>query len=209
MTAELIANSPTPGSVVPITTLAAPIATTGATTITVAAPAPTALQGAGQFRIVIDSEIMLVTAGATGTSWTVTRAVEGPVAATHGSGASVFHYLTAGALTNLIATSSDALGAASTAVSGVVAATDPLGDRAYSDNSPHMGTQVGKLALDGSGNLVITIASNGVGVDTATGSPYFNPGNVVSGEEALLLAAQVGDGTVAFVINTVPGLVAS
>lgn len=41
---------------------------------------------------------MLVTAGASGTTWTVTRGVEGSTKATHSSGANVFHYLTAGAL---------------------------------------------------------------------------------------------------------------
>ena len=101
---ELIANSPTPGSNVPITTLAAAITTTGATTITTAAAAPAALQAAGQFRIVVDSEIMLVTAGASGTTWTVTRGAEteGP-AATHLNGAGVYHYLTAGAALALLA----------------------------------------------------------------------------------------------------------
>lgn len=84
--------------------MAAAVTSTTATTITTAAAAPTALQGSGQFRIVVDSEIMIVTAGATGTSWTVTRGAEGSTAATHLSGVSVYHDLTAGALTNLLST---------------------------------------------------------------------------------------------------------
>ena len=51
-----------------------------------------------QFRIVVDSEIMIVTGGAGTTSWTVTRGAESTTAAAHSSGAAVTHVLTAGAL---------------------------------------------------------------------------------------------------------------
>lgn len=50
-----------------------------------------------QFRITVDSEIMLVTAVA-GAVFTVTRGIESTAAATHLSGATVTHLLTAGAL---------------------------------------------------------------------------------------------------------------
>lgn len=46
------------------------------------------------FRIIIDSEILLVTAVA-GTTYTVTRGVEGTTAAAHSNGAAVTHILTA------------------------------------------------------------------------------------------------------------------
>jgi len=52
---------------------------------------------AGNFRIRIDDEIMLVT-GVSGTTFTVTRASEGTAAASHSSGATVRHVLTAGAI---------------------------------------------------------------------------------------------------------------
>lgn len=65
--------------------LAAAIATTGATTITVTSAWP----AAGPFRIEIDSEIMEVTAGSSGTSWTVVRGKDGTTAATHANGAAV------------------------------------------------------------------------------------------------------------------------
>lgn len=94
---ELFANSPTPGALAPITTLSGAVAAT-ATTLPTSGPAPTALQGSGQFRIVVDSEIMLVTAGAATTSWTVQRGVEGSAAVAHSAGAGAYHYLTAGAL---------------------------------------------------------------------------------------------------------------
>ena len=53
-----------------------------------------------QFRIIIDSEIMLVT-GVSGTTFTVTRGIENTTAAAHNSGATVSMILTAGALDQL------------------------------------------------------------------------------------------------------------
>ena len=51
----------------------------------------------GNFRVIIDSEIMLVT-DVQGKTFTVTRAQEGTSAASHDADAAVFHVLTAGAL---------------------------------------------------------------------------------------------------------------
>mgnify|MGYP000843565616 FL=1 len=51
----------------------------------------------GNFRIIIDSEIMLVT-DVLGKTFTVTRAQEGTSAASHDADAAVFHIITAGAL---------------------------------------------------------------------------------------------------------------
>jgi hypothetical protein len=51
----------------------------------------------GNFRILVDAEIMLVTA-VSGTTFTVTRGVESTTATTHGNGAAVTHILTAGSL---------------------------------------------------------------------------------------------------------------
>jgi len=59
--------------------------------------APAALQG-GQFRVICDAEIMLVTAGETTTTWTVTRGIEGTTPAAHAAGATVAHVLTAAGL---------------------------------------------------------------------------------------------------------------
>lgn len=50
------------------------------------------------YRIKIDSELMLVTAGAGTPNWTVTRGIEGTTAASHTNGATVSQVLTAGAL---------------------------------------------------------------------------------------------------------------
>src|SRR5690348_4393183 len=84
------------------TTVGAGGITNVATTLPTAAAASTALQAAGQFRIIVESEIMLVTAGAATTSWTVARAQEGTTAVAHAAGVAVTHILTAQSLKNLI-----------------------------------------------------------------------------------------------------------
>lgn len=50
------------------------------------------------YRIKIDSELLLVTGGAGTPNWTVTRGIEGTTAASHANGATVSQVLTAGAL---------------------------------------------------------------------------------------------------------------
>ena len=57
----------------------------------------TGFPATGNFRITIDSEIMLVTA-VSGTTYTILRAQEGTTGASHTSGANIISYLTAGAL---------------------------------------------------------------------------------------------------------------
>lgn len=59
--------------------------------------AATSFPSIPQFRILIDSEIILVTAVA-GTTFTISRAQEGTTAAGHSNGATITHILTAGAL---------------------------------------------------------------------------------------------------------------
>jgi hypothetical protein len=96
---ELFANSPTI-STLPTVAIAksATELKTGETTLHTEAAAPPALRASGQFRIIIGSEIMLVTGGASGTSWTVTRKIEESTEAAHPSGSSIYNVLTAGAL---------------------------------------------------------------------------------------------------------------
>lgn len=52
----------------------------------------------GQYRILIDSEIMLVTGGLGTTTWTVARSQENTIAQTHNNSATVTHVLTAASL---------------------------------------------------------------------------------------------------------------
>lgn len=77
------------------TTLSAAITSTSATTLSVTSA--TAFPSGGNFRIIVDSEIMLVT-GVSGTTFTVTRGIEGTTAATHSNGATLTHVLTGGAM---------------------------------------------------------------------------------------------------------------
>jgi hypothetical protein len=72
--------------------------TSGATSLVVSSATP--LPTAGDFRILIDTEIMLVTA-VSGTTLTVTRGIEGTTAAAHTTGAIVACILTAAALSRL------------------------------------------------------------------------------------------------------------
>ena len=56
-----------------------------------------------QFRVRIDDEILLVTAGAGTSSWTIERGIEDTTPASHADGAAVTHILTAGSLRQAIA----------------------------------------------------------------------------------------------------------
>jgi hypothetical protein len=69
----------------------------GDTTLTVGNAS--AFPASGNFRVIIDAEILLVTAVA-GNTFTVTRGAEGTTAAAHAVGAYVTHVLTAAALSN-------------------------------------------------------------------------------------------------------------
>src|SRR5262249_32949450 len=71
---------------VPGTTLSGALSGSG-TSLTVASAATFA--PSGQYVVRIDSEEMLVTAGQGGTTWTVTRGVNGTTAASHAAGATV------------------------------------------------------------------------------------------------------------------------
>lgn len=73
--------------------------TSGATSLTVAAA--TGFPTAAQYRIRIDDELLLVTAGAGTPTWTVTRGSENTAAAAHANGATVTHVVTAGAVAKL------------------------------------------------------------------------------------------------------------
>ena len=105
MTLELFANPSVPGVAGAMATLAAAITTTPAAgtveTITTSGPASAALQATGQFRVLAEAEILLVTGGAATTTWTVKRGAESSTPATHASGTPLNHVVTAGALNNL------------------------------------------------------------------------------------------------------------
>jgi hypothetical protein len=74
------------------TTLSAAITSTIGTSLSVASAS--GFPSSAQYRIRVDNELMLVTAGAGTTTWTVTRGLEGTTAATHSNGATVTQVLT-------------------------------------------------------------------------------------------------------------------
>ncbi|HEX4144724.1 MAG TPA: hypothetical protein VHY91_14555 [Pirellulales bacterium] len=80
-------------------TLSAAITSTTATTLTVTSAST--FPGTGNFRIKIDTEILIVT-GVSGTTFTVTRGAESTTAATHLNTAPVTHILTAGGLAQYV-----------------------------------------------------------------------------------------------------------
>lgn len=79
--------------------------TVGATTLLVASAAGAPSTTGAQFRIIVDSEIMIVTA-VSSLTFTVTRGAEGTTAAIHNDGAVVYHIVTAAPLNALIAAES-------------------------------------------------------------------------------------------------------
>lgn len=83
----------------------------GDTTLSVVSAS--AFPASGNFRILIDSEIILVTA-VSGTTFTVTRGAESTSAASHASGAAVTHILTAGGLNAALAAATPVAGAVAT-----------------------------------------------------------------------------------------------
>lgn len=87
MSAEQLTNGP-------ITLLSGDI-TSGATSLTVTSATP--FPSSGQCRILLDTELMLVTAGLGTTTWTVVRGIEGTTADAHGDQSKVFGVLTSGA----------------------------------------------------------------------------------------------------------------
>lgn len=56
----------------------------------------------GQFTVIIESEIILVTGGAGTSTWTISRAQEGTTATSHNSGAIIYGTLTDGSLRRLV-----------------------------------------------------------------------------------------------------------
>jgi hypothetical protein len=109
---ELLANSPTPGTVTALTTLKAELKT-GVKEMSVGAAAPLALQAQGQFRVVLNSEILLIEGpSAATTTWKILeRAAEGSSEAAHANGTSVYNILTAAALKSALVASSPVINA--------------------------------------------------------------------------------------------------
>lgn len=110
---------------------------------------------APNFRILIDSEYLLVT-GKSGNTWTVTRGIEGSVATAHAAAVEVTQVLTVGAFKQFIAESQKiALVAATSIIAFKLITTDSLGKAIYADANTlgHVGRVLGvannAAAVDG------------------------------------------------------------
>src|ERR1039457_1380991 len=94
---EKIINSPTPGKREALTTLSAELTAIATEMKWTLAPTP-AFHGAGQFRVVIDNEIILCEGGESTTVKILERGAENTTAVKHEPAATVWGLLTAGAL---------------------------------------------------------------------------------------------------------------
>lgn len=151
------------------TTLASAI-TAGTSPISVASSA--GFPGSAQFRIRIDDEILLVTAGAGTTSWAVSRGQESTSAAAHASGAAVTHVLTAGALQNLdagvIASGTLPIARGGTGAGGKTAALNNLSPlAAKGDVLTSDGTNNVALGVGGDGQVLTADSSQSAGLKWA------------------------------------------
>lgn len=103
---ELFANTLVPGQVSSFAVLAAPVNTAPAAgtveTWTFSDAPPAALCQPGQFRFLVGNELCLDVTGDVGTSRQVERGIEGSTPATHPAGATLYHLLTAGAISALL-----------------------------------------------------------------------------------------------------------
>ena len=119
----------------------------------------------GQYRIIIDSEIMIVTGGQGTTTWTVTRGAESTVAASHNSGAVVSHIITAGGISNL-APSAYWSSFAPAGLTGATQASRYVG--ATTSAAPVSGTfAVGDYIIDRTGVMWICVTAGSPGTWTS------------------------------------------
>jgi hypothetical protein len=144
-------------------TLTAPI---GASDTAIVVSSTTVFPTSPQFRILIDAELMLVTAVA-GSVFTVTRALEGTVAVPHVQGSVTSHILTAGALAQL---SADTIAAVP---------------------SPPVVTFAGDLAGSNTTQNVKSLGTGAATVSTAGAINWANTSTVTLGQSAVTTASTV------------------
>jgi hypothetical protein len=143
------------------TTLSAAIISTSATTLTVTSA--TLFPGSGNFRILIDTELMLVT-GVSGTTFTVTRGVEGTTAALHLISAQVSCILTAASLLQLLnapTLTTPALGVASATSVNKVAFTAPATGSTLTIADGKTFTASNTITLAGTDSSTLNIGAGG------------------------------------------------
>lgn len=158
-------------------------------------PAPASLH-AGQFRVRIDDEIMIVTAGQTGTSWTVTRHAEGSTAATHAIGAPVTYRVTAAVFSDM----RDAIvaEAADRATNDAlhVSTLDPHSDRSYARSLRLSGEPAQYVGAGGQPPFLADWANAGGGTQPLLF--YMDPGGIVHVEGTIKSPAGQAAGVAIF-----------
>lgn len=170
----------------PGTTLSAAItSTTRPVTFTVASA--TNLPTSGNFRVLVDSEILLITT-VSGTSLTGSN-VEGTTAATHANGATVQHVLTAGALAQVETDAQNTLLASNAAFTGNPTFSGTVGIGGAARQQLSLG-----LYLD----LYSATASNSPTVSSVRGAPGGALAVSGAGSGSVYLAWDSGTGGVIF-----------
>lgn len=158
--------------------LSAAISSTTATSLTVVSG--TAFPAAGNFRILIDTEILKVTA-ISGTTWTVARGDGGTVAATHASGATVVAIITKQALDALVTVQASGTETSNRRVLNFVGATvadDPTNGRANITTAGGAGYGAGSSRPAAGHAGALYIPSDGImpAIDTGSAWVGINPG---------------------------------
>jgi hypothetical protein len=163
------------------TTLGADI-TAGAGTLTVASYAgfPTT----GQYRVRVDSELLIVTGGLGTATWTVTRHAEGTSATSHSAGAAIVQQLTAGGLDSLVSVYDAGILVSSTRLVRMGAGLSAVDDA---------GTTIVAVALD-----LGTLDIDSPPTDAQLDAEFGQPGSLGAGYVAL--ADDAGAGTLVYLV---------
>ncbi len=186
------------------TTLSAAVTSPTATTVSVASAS--GFPSAAQYRVRIDDELLLVTAGAGTTTWTVTRGAEGTTAATHASGAAVTHVLTAGGLEQgrLDFTPLSLCEGRLTLQSGTPVPTTDQTAKTSVYFAPFLGNRV--ALYDGAAWKVLAFAEVSVAVPNTTNTPFDVFAHDNNGSVALETVNWTNDTTRATALATQDGV---
>lgn len=158
------------------------------TAVTVASHA--AFPATAQFRVLIHSELLLVTAGAGSATWTVTRGIEGTTPAPHALGSTVAHVLTAGALDAFVHAPTGVAPGSYSSANVTIAADGRI--TAAADGAASGPTLLSTVTADGSTRSVRLTLTGGYNHYAITGEGMYMEG--IGGHHNLMLWPN-GDGS--------------